>query len=63
MNMSHYSSCDLYASAHTKIANASSITFKEIVAESRKAIVKAYGEIGEHPDDNGILNIAVSFDG
>eukprot|EP00112_Aurelia_sp_Birch-Aquarium-sp1_P015507 Seg3441.4 transcript_id=Seg3441.4/GoldUCD/mRNA.D3Y31 product="hypothetical protein" protein_id=Seg3441.4/GoldUCD/D3Y31 len=63
MNMPHYLSCDAYASAHNKIAKASSNTFKEIVAESRKAIVNAYGEIGEHPDDTGILNIAVSFDG
>ena len=63
MNMPHYLSRDSYSGTHNKIAKASSITFREIVAESREAIVKAYGEIGEYPDDNGILNIAVSFDG
>ena len=63
MNMPHYLTCDLHASPQTKLAEACSIAFKEIVAESRKAIVKAYCYIGEHPDDNGILNIALSFDG
>lgn len=54
-NMPHYLSRDAYTSAHKKIGKASSNTFKEIVAESSKAIY--------HPDDKGILNIAVPFDG
>ena len=30
---------------------------------SRESIVTAYNEIDKHPDENGILNFAVSFDG
>ena len=63
MNLAHVMSYDAYRTAHQKIADASRHTFQEIASKSREAIVSAYNEIGEHPDENGILNIAVSFDG
>ena len=63
MNLAHVMSYDAYRTAHQKIADASRHTFQEIARKSREAIVSAYNEIGEHPDENGILNIAVSFDG
>ena len=63
MNLPHVMSYDAYRTAHQKIADASKNTFQEIASKSREAIVNAYNEIGEHPDENGILNIAVSFDG
>ena len=63
MNLPHLVSYDSYRTAHQKIADASKQTFQEIVSKSRESIVTAYKEIDEHPDEYGILNIAVSFDG
>ena len=63
MNLPHLVSYDSYRTAHQKIADASKQTFQGIVSKSRESIVTAYKEIDEHPDENGILTIAVSFDG
>ena len=63
MNLQYVMCYDAYRTAHQKIADASRHTFQEIAIKSREAIVNAYNEIDEHPDENGILSIAVSFDG
>ena len=46
-----------------KITGANAATFKDIVAKSREAIGEAYSAVGVVPDENGVLNIGVSFDG
>ena len=65
MNLPHLVSSDSYRTAHQKIADASKQTFQEIVLSlgSRESIVTAQNDIDKHPDENGILTIAVSFDG
>ncbi len=38
-------------------------TFHSIVVKSREKIVFAYAEIGIQPDEQGIWDISVSYDG
>ena len=46
-----------------KIESSSLATFNKIYARSRDAIAKSYHEFWIDPDTNGVLDIAVSFDG
>ncbi len=62
MDMQYTLSRDFYTKTHQKIEESSSITFDEISNQSRAAIEKSYAELGIHPDGDGILNVAVSYD-
>ena len=63
MNFPNCMSKDAYCSSHSKLGDASKATFEEILASSRKAIKTAYKDVGVIPDEQGILDVAVSFDG
>ena len=63
MNLPNHLSQNAYTSNHLKLQTASKETFKVIVAESRQAIKDAYKDIGVVPDNEGILNVSVSYDG
>ena len=63
MNMPYDISYNLYSKNQQKIAEASAVTFKDIVVKSKGAITEAYRAVGVVPDEDGILNIGVSFDG
>ena len=63
MNMPYDISYNLYSKNHQKIAEASAVTFKDIVVKSREAIAEAYSAVGVVQDEDGVLNIGVSFDG
>ena len=63
MNMPYNISHDTYSNHVEKIHQASIATFEEITKDSLKAIQSAYKDPGELPDENGILDISVSFDG
>ena len=63
MNMPYDISYNLYSKNHQKIAEASADTFKDIVVKSKGAITEAYKAVGVVPDEDGILNSGVSFDG
>ena len=52
-----------YTSNHNKIHEASFEMAKRVQEDSAKPIRNAYKDIGILPDKNGILDIAVSFDG
>ena len=52
-----------YASNHSKLPKASKETFNIIVGEPHQATKEAYKEIGVVPDEDGILDIGVSYDG
>ena len=56
-------SYNLYSKCHQNIAEADAATFKDIVVKSREVVAKAYSAVGVVPDENGVLNIGVSFDG
>ena len=63
MNMPYHLSQDGYTSLHEKLNVGSIATFQEIQKKSIGAIFSAYGETGVFPDDEGVLDVAVSFDG
>ena len=63
MNLPNCLSKEAYTNNHSKIGAASKATFDEILKSSRETIKKAYKDIGIVPDEQGILDIAVSFDG
>ena len=63
MNMPFYFSQNTYNKINGKLNIASKETFNEIRQQSVVAVRDAYREIGVVPDDNGILDVAVSFDG
>ena len=63
MNMPYSPSQNVYQKNLKKIELASKKTFEEISQRMGPAIRKAYEEIGVTPDENGILDIAVSYDG
>ena len=63
MNLPTCMSREAYSNNQYKIGAASKATFDKIVEASREAIQTAYKDIGIVPDDQGILDIAVSFDG
>ena len=54
---------DTYTNTHSKLNVVSQSIFREIQKKSIEAIFKVYSEPGATPDQNGILDIAVSFDG
>ena len=63
INMLHSLSHDTYKKGHNRIQESSAETFKKIFERTRQAIQAAYGELGICPDEEGILNIGVSYDG
>ena len=63
MNIPQSMSLDSYYSHQAKIHDASLTMVENIKKQSLTAIMDAYKDIGVHSDQNGILNIAVSFDG
>ena len=63
MNMHNCLSQDSYHQNQMKVAEASKNTFNDISKKSIETIFKAYAEIGVEPDDEGVLDIGVSFDG
>ena len=63
MDMPFIPSKDTYTSMHNRIEKAATATFKSISQQSRDIIAKEYEKIGVHEDDQGILDIAVSYDG
>ena len=63
MNLPNCISREAYSNSHHKIGEASKATFDQILKSSREAIQTAYKDIGIVPDEQGILDIAVSFDG
>ena len=62
INMPYRISQDTYTNTHSKLNVASQSTFREIQKKSIEAIFKAYSETGATPDQNGILDIAVSLE-
>ena len=63
MNMPYSISQDTYSKSSEKINIASKSTFDEIRKQSLASITTAYEELGVTPDEDGILDITVSFDG
>ncbi len=63
MNLPYSLSNDAYKTGHKRIEESSTKVFSDIAAKSRVAIEKAYSELGVYPDDDGVLNVAVSYDG
>ena len=63
MNMPYHLSQNGYASIHERLNSASKSLFKDIQKKSTEAIFSAYAETGVLPDANGVLDVAVSFDG
>ena len=63
MNIAHSLSKNGYQKAQKKLEGASKLAFKELSEESVQAIFRSYAEDGVQPDQDGILDIAVSFDG
>ena len=63
MNMPYSMSQDAYTAHHKKIHTASIEMAKIVQCDSAKPIRDAYKDIGVLPDKNGVLEIAVSFDG
>ena len=46
-----------------KLVEGSKVSFEKVAQKSVKAIKQAYADVGEFPDQEGVLNIGVSFDG
>ena len=63
MNMPHCLSQGGYTKNMERLEKSSLETFSAISEKTKDAIVDSYGEIGVLPDENGVLDIAVSFDG
>ena len=63
MDMPFVPSQDTYTKAHNKIEEASTKTFTTVKEHSRSVIRDAYSAVGVLEDENGILDIAVSYDG
>ena len=63
MNLPNCMSKEAYSSNQSKVGAASKATFEELLKSSREAIKNSYKDIGIVPDEQGILDIAVSFDG
>ena len=63
MNMTHCLSQDAYRGMNSKLNEAGKDTFQSISVTTHKKIVEEYSKIGIFPDDDGILDIDVSFDG
>ena len=52
-----------YQKSQNRIEEASKKTFNEISEVSVKAIASEYAKLGVDPDENGVLDIGVSYDG
>ena len=63
MNFPHHLSEKSFRDSHLKIRDASKETFQQIQRTSIEAIKNAYAEVGVEPDDHGVLDIGVSYDG
>ena len=63
MNIVHCQNSSAYQKNCERINVASQETFEKVRGESVETILKQYESIGVLPDDNGVLDIAVSFDG
>ena len=63
MNMPYSPSQNLYSKNLLKIETATTQAFQSISERTHLAVRSAYQDIGVHPDESGILDIAVSFDG
>ena len=63
MNIAHFLSKNGYQKAQKKLEEASKQAFKKISEESVQAIFQSYAEDGIQPGEDGILDVAVSFDG
>ena len=63
MNMPYVLSQNSYIEHNNKLEQGSKKAFKQMTQDSTKAIFNAYSAIGVQPDDQGILDIAVSYDG
>ena len=63
MNMPYHLSQDGYTTIHERLNSASKSCFKDIQQKSIEAVFSAYAETGVYPDANGVLDVAVSFDG
>ena len=63
LNMPYSMSQNGYTKCQEKIEEGSIKTFLSIVTISREKITAAYEEIGVHPDEQGICDIAVPYDG
>ncbi len=63
MNMPSCLSDNGYLTVNRKINQACKETCQEVNKAVREAIVKSYAEMGVTPDDDGVLEIGVSYDG
>ena len=63
MNMPFVLTQNSYIEHNNKLEQGSMKAFKQMSQEATKGIIKAYSAIGVQPDDQGILDIAVSYDG
>lgn len=63
MNMPCVLSQNAYIMHNNKLEQGSMDTFRVMSETTDKAIFKAYKDVGVEPDEDGILNIAVSYDG
>lgn len=63
MNMPYSLSKNGYSKNQKKIEEAALKTFESISDSSRSGIVAAYEDIGVEPDEQGVLDIGVTFDG
>ena len=63
MNIPHTMSLVSFSSHQKKLHGASLVMTENVREQSKQAIRKAYKKIGINEDEDGILNIGVSFDG
>ena len=63
MNMPFVLTQNSYIEHNNKLEEGSRKAFNQIGQETTKEIFKAYSAVGVQPDDQGILDIAVSYDG
>jgi len=63
MNIVHCQNSSAYQKNCERLRVASQETFEKVRDESVEKIFKEYEKLGVLPDDNGVLDIAVSFDG
>ena len=63
MNMSAVLSKNAYTNTNNKLEEAASKTFESVAQNTRELLKEAYAAIGVNEDKDGILDVAVSFDG
>ena len=62
MNMHNFLGQDSYHQNLMKVAEASKHTFNDVPKKSVETICNGYAEKGVKPNDEGVLDIGVSFD-